>query len=226
MLRAEDLVSLRVGGKIVLSLVSGFWGLDNYPKRFSELKWILDVSDPGLSKALKDLQRDGVIKRDDQRRYYVKPELCTYLGNLMRPLYNYFLLERTQLIAEHLKRFNSIVSIAVFGSAAQGKADYDSDVDVLVIVDEWNKSLERRINAAISRLSVKMGIPVEQTVISKSGFEILLQQELQFLFGLLEGYIFLYDKGNVAELLHLKGEKIRNEYEYFEEIPLWLPRMK
>ncbi|MEA2089464.1 MAG: nucleotidyltransferase domain-containing protein [Thermoproteota archaeon] len=213
-------------GKIVLSLIGGFWGLGDYPKRFSELKWILDVSDPGLAKALKDLRRGGVIERDDERRYYVKPELRTDLGNLLRSLYSHFLLERTHLIAEQLQRFNSIVSIVVFGSVAQGKADYGSDVDLLVIVDEWNRSVERRINTAISRLTVKMGIPVEQIVISNSGFENLLHHELQFLFGLLEGYIVLYDKGDVTELLHLKEDEIKKEYEYVKEIPIWIPRVR
>lgn len=226
MLPAEDLVCLRVGGKIVLSLISGFWGLDSYPKRFSELKWILDVSDPGLAKALKNLQSSGIIERDDERRYYVNPQLRDDVGNLLRPLHSYFLIERTQLMAEHLQEFNSIVSIVVFGSVAQGTADYDSDVDLLVIVDQWNESLEAQINSEISRLTVKMGIPVEQIIISTSALKTLLQNQLQFLFGLLEGYVFLYDKASLAELLHSKEEEIKSEYHYLEDIPLWLPRTK
>ena len=116
--------------------------------------------------------------------------------------------------------------IIVFGSVAQGRADFDSDVDMLVVVDEWEESSERGIHETISRLAVEMGIPVEAIVVSATGIKALLEHEFRFLFGLLEGYIILYDKANVTKLLHTKEQEIKSKYEYHEEVSLWLPRMK
>jgi len=223
---SNRLVSLKLEGKIVLSLITGFWGLGDYPKRFSELKRILNVSDPGLFKALQRTKAEGIVVRNAQGRYHVKPELRDQAGKLLRPLYNDFLLERAQLIAENLQQFKGIVSLIVFGSVAQGKADFDSDVDMLVVVDEWEESSEQRIHETISRLAVEMGIPVEAIVISVTGIKTLLGREFQFLFGLLQGYVILYDRTNITKLLHAKEQEIESEYEYCEEVHLWLPRMK
>ena len=223
---SKRLVSLKLEGKIVLSLISGFWGLGDYPKRFSELKRVLNVSDPGLYKALRRIKAEGIIERNGQRRYHVKPELRDQAGKLLRPLYNDYLLERARLIAENLLQLEGVMLIIVFGSVAQGKADFGSDVDMLVVVDEWEESSEQRIHETISRLAVEMGIPVEAIVVSATGIKALLEHEFQFLFGLLEGYIILYDKANVAKLLHTKEQEIKSKYEYHEEVSLWLPRMK
>lgn len=104
----EHLASLRLEGKVVLSLIGGFWGLGDYPKRFTELRWILSVSDPGLSKALRRLQVEGIVMRDDRGLYHVKSELRDSLGALLRPFYGSFLLERMRLVVEGLRRFNGI----------------------------------------------------------------------------------------------------------------------
>jgi len=223
---SKRLVSLKLEGKIVLSLISGFWGLSDYPKRFSEIKRILNVSDPGLYKALQRIKAEGIMERNEQRRYHVKPEFRDQAGKLLRPLYNEYLLERARLIAESLRQLEGVMLIIVFGSVAQGKADFDSDIDMLVVVNEWKESSERRIHETISRLAVEMGIPVEAIVISATSIKALLEHEFQFLFGLLEGYIILYDKANVAKLLHAKEQEIKGKYEYHEDVPLWLPRMK
>lgn len=220
------LVSLRLEGKIVFSLISGFWGLGDYPKRFTELKRALNVSDPGLAKALRRLQIEGVVERDGHALYRVKPELRTRLGNFLKPFYSDFLLERTQLIARDLQSFDGIVCLIVFGSVAQGRADYDSDVDLLIVVDEWDETLEQRIHETVSRSALRTCVPIEEIVISTSGLEILLQNETQFLFGLLQGYTFIHDEAGVAGLFNVKEKEIKKKYEYYEEIPIWLPRTK
>jgi len=223
---SKRLVSLKLEGKIVLSLISGFWGLGDYPKRFSELKRVLNVSDPGLYKALQRIKAEGIVECNGHRRYHVKPEFRDRAGKLLRPLYNDYLLERARLIAENLQQLEGVMLIIIFGSVAQGKADFDSDVDMLVVVDEWEESSERRIHETISRLAVEMGIPVEAIVVSATSIKALLEHEFQFLFGLLEGYVILYDKANVTKLLHVKEQEIKSKYEYHEGVSLWLPRMK
>lgn len=226
MLKIEHLASLKLEGKIILSLIASPLGLGDCPKRFTELRRLLNVSDPGLSKAIRRLRAENVIVRDAQGLYQVNPEYRVRLGIFLQPLYSHYLLERMQSIARELQNFNEIVALIVFGSVAQGKANYDSDVDLLVVTQEWEEPLEQSILEVISELAIKVGIPIEPIVISTSGLNTLLQQELQFLFGLLQGYIFLYDKANVARRLHAKKEELESKYEYYEEIPIWLPRVK
>jgi len=222
----ERLASLRVEGKIVLSLISGFWGLGDYPKHFTELKRALNVSDPGLSKALRGLQAAGVVERDGRGLYRVKPEARGHLGAFLQPFYNDFLLERIRLVTKDLERFDEILSLIVFGSVAQGKADYRSDVDLLIVVERWDENLEREIHKNVSTSALKMCVPIEAIVISTAGLKNLLQHELQFLFGLLQGYITLYDRAGIASLFSIKKKKIESEYKYYEEIPIWLPQMR
>jgi len=222
----EHLASLRLEGKVVLSLTSGFWGLGDYPKRFTELRWILSVSDPGLSKAFRRLQGEGIVMRNDRGLYHVKPELRDSLGTLLRPFYSSFLLERMRLVVEGLRRFNGIVALIVFGSVAQGKVNYDSDVDLLIVTDEGSESLEEEVHKTVSQMVSKMGIPIEVTIISLEDLKILLRHELQFLFGLLQGYIFLYDRVGAVGLLNAKEEDVKKRYEYHGEVPIWLPRTK
>lgn len=222
----ELLASLRLEGKVVLSLISGFWGLGDYAKRFAELKRSLSVSDPGLSKALRRLQVEGVVIRDDRKLYHVKPELRDSLGTLLRPFCSSFLLERTRQVVEGLRRFDGVASSIVFGSVAQGKASYDSDVDLLIITDGGDENLEEEVHKTISQMVSEMGIPIEVTIISLEGLKVLLQHELQFLFGLLQGYISLYDRVGAVRLLNAKEEDVKTRYEYKEEVPIWLPRTK
>jgi len=219
------LVSLRLEGRVVLSLISGLWGLSDYPKRFTELRQLLGVSDPGLSKALRRLQAEGIIERTDLG-YRVNPRLRNRLSDSLRSLYSLFLLERMRLVVEDLQRFNQIISLVVFGSVAQGRADYDSDVDLLVVVEKWDEPLELGIREAVSKLTVRLGVPIEPVVLSTSGLRILLRQELQFLFGILEGYIVLYDKADIAEALRAKEEEVESRYEYHREVPIWMPRTR
>lgn len=226
MLKTEHLASLKLEGKIILALITSPLGLGDCPKRFIELKRLLNVSDPGLSKALRKLRAENIIVRDAQGLYYVSPEHRVRLGTFLQPLYSHYLLERMQLVAEELQNFNEIVALIVFGSVAQGKANYDSDIDLLVVTQKWEEQVEQRILEVISKLAIKVGVPVEPIVISTSGLNTLLQQELQFLFGLLQGYTFIYDKANIAKRLHAKKEELESKYEYYEEIPIWLPRVK
>lgn len=117
-------------------------------------------------------------------------------------------------------------SLIVFGSVAQRKANYDSDVDLLIVTDEGSENLEEEVHKTISQMVFKMGIPIEVTIISLEGLRVLLRHELQFLFGLLQGYIFLYDRVGIVRLLNTKEEDIKTRYEYHEEVPIWLPRTK
>jgi predicted nucleotidyltransferase len=130
------------------------------------------------------------------------------------------------LVVDSLRQVAGVDSIIAFGSVAQGKASYDSDVDLLITVSKWKKPLEERIHDIISKWTVKMGIPIEAIVISTSAIVDLVKREYQLLFGLLQGYIPLYDKVGIATILHSKKEEIESKYEYHEDVSLWLPRTR
>jgi predicted nucleotidyltransferase len=117
-------------------------------------------------------------------------------------------------------------SIIAFGSVAQGRASYGSDIDLLITVNKWKRPLEEKIYGIVSRWAVRMGIAIEAIVISTSAITDFVEREHQFLFGLLQGYVPLYDRAGIVRILDSKKEEVESKYEYHEGIPLWFPRMK
>lgn len=216
---------MNLEGKVTLSLISGFWGTSDYPKRFSELRRTLHVSDPGLAKALRRLQSAGVVDHD-KGLYYVRREWRDRLWRFLKAFYNDFLLGRARTVSNRLRQFEGVVSVVLFGSVAQGKATSGSDIDLLVVVESWGEQLERDIRRTASELAATMGVSIDVLVISTKGLRVLLKKDLQLLFGILEGYVLLYDRGGVEKSLSAKEREARSKYEYHEEVPVWLPRMR
>jgi len=61
------------------------------------------------------------------------------------------------------KRFDP-VKIIVFGSVARGEANYDSDIDLLVVFDEIEKSEKRNVTVEIRRALAHFPVPKDVIV--------------------------------------------------------------
>jgi len=61
---------------------------------------------------------------------------------------------------------DQIHQVSLFGSKARGESDPDSDVDVLVIIDQDNRSLRRDIIDIASDLSLEYDVLLSPRVIS------------------------------------------------------------
>ena len=222
MISAEDLATPKAEGKVVLAMTSGFWGLNNFPESFSEFKRVAGLSDPGLAKALKKLLQTGVLERTSDGRYRLNSEKRSTLRTLLRPFYSGHYIERARFAAEKLKKFRGVVAVIVFGSVAQGKAAWDSDTDLLIVLKDRDEKLEDQIGKLISELCLKLNVMFEEVFISLEGLRTIAKREYRFLFGLVEGYRCLLDRAKIGDLLKQKETDIRSRYKYVEEVGMWL----
>jgi predicted nucleotidyltransferase len=141
-----------------------------------EIARLIEFSQDATQRALNDLTRHGLLRRD-------------YVGTA----YNYYLNEDHMLTGKVVNKAffaeqNSIREIArifkerlgeefqravVFGSVAKKKERPDSDVDILVVVrDSTNMdSIEDRVNEAANLATAASGNPVMPIVIQSGEYE-------------------------------------------------------
>ena len=66
---------------------------------------------------------------------------------------------------------NEIIRIALFGSKARGNSQPDSDIDVLVILDQDNRELRRSILKKAARISLDYDVILSPRIISQQRWE-------------------------------------------------------
>lgn len=224
MISAEELATLKAEGKVALAMTSGFWGLDNFPESFSELKRVVGLSDPALAKALRKLLQAKVLERIADGGYRLNPGSRSELQALLRPFYSRLYIEQARFVTKKLMRFKEVLAVLVFGSAAQGKAAWGSDTDLLIVLRDRDEKLEKRIGKIVSDMCLERNVAFEEVFISLEGLKTIVKRELQFLFGLVEGWYCLLDRVNIDELLRVKEKEIKRKYEYDEDVRAWLPK--
>lgn len=222
MVSTYDFAALRAEGKVALAMSSGFLGLGDFPESFSGLKRLTGLSDPALAKALKKLLEMKVIERTPDGRYKLRTgqgaRLATYLG----PFYSDHFSEKAEQVAKELARFDEVLAVVLFGSAAQGRAARDSDIDLLIVLRDRDKTLEERIDRLVSETCAKFDLPFEHVYLSLEGLRVIAEHEYRFIFGLVEGYRCLLDRAGIDSLLAAKKKEIEEKYEYHPEVPMWL----
>lgn len=222
----SEFACLKAEGKVLTALVTGFWGLDAYQKTFTTLKRATGLSAPWLTKTLQKLVARGYVEHDN-RFYRVKPQFVEKIGHLLKPFYGGYLIGNVKrVVDESGARFPQVEAIILFGSVARGESSYDSDIDLLILLQPYDYSLSFQVYKFVNNFSLNLEVPIEPIPIAADCFRLIAERELQFLFGVLEGYIVLYDKGDWTELLQRKGEEIKERYEYVKEVPMWIPRRR
>jgi len=81
-----------------------------------------------------------------------------------------------RLVAKRLKdqmmlRRVPIVDTIVFGSRARGDAEEDSDLDVLVIVEQLDKEVRETVRHCAWEIGFEMGLFIQTVVMSKEEVE-------------------------------------------------------
>ena len=61
--------------------------------------------------------------------------------------------------------------VYLFGSAARGDMDSDSDIDLLVVLDVYNKMIDTAISEAAFRLGLERDVLISELVYSRERFE-------------------------------------------------------
>lgn len=77
----------------------------------------------------------------------------------------------TELVASLRKRFPGIIQhVLLFGSKARGESDPESDIDLLIVVEDYNWALEKEITRIATETDYAFGVVVSDHVISKVRF--------------------------------------------------------
>lgn len=71
--------------------------------------------------------------------------------------------------AEELKEIDGVESCILFGSVARGTADFESDIDILILATDEN--VEKKVTSITDRFSSKKSMWVMPDVMEKSRFE-------------------------------------------------------
>lgn len=109
------------------------------------------ISSVEASRTVGQLEQYGVIKiQPIGRAYQVSLNEQSYvLNKIVKPILiaeEKTLLEMTRILAKHLTT-NKILSAVVFGSVAKEEEREDSDIDLLVISDDFDHAIEAVANA-------------------------------------------------------------------------------
>lgn len=218
------LVKLTPEGKIVSALLNG-------PKSFSELREETRLSEAWLSKKLKELASIGLVERSDDRCYRLlssirlidkDPLSQAFLEITMKKIEpNLSMPEKAMRIGNELSWDDRVVAVILFGSVAKGSATSESDVDLLVVTEV---EAERDLNDKVYELMFRYDVPVEAVFVTYDEFLSIIVSKSVFLFGLIEGYRVLYDRGGVDKILSLTEKQIRKEWFYDQEVDTWVKR--
>jgi predicted nucleotidyltransferase len=210
------LVEITAEGKIVAALIEA-------PKSYAELKSTTNLSDRWLSKKLRELSASGLIGHQG-KNYQLKnpaeiidsdPIFAQYVQGKAS------LKAKARLIVEEISRNDQIVSVILFGSLAKGKTTEESDIDLLIITEV---ETEEQLNNTVYDLMFKHDVPLEPVFLTYEDLIINLQARTAFIFGLLEGYQVLYDRGGVETLLSIKKKEIEEEWFFDKETQTWIQK--
>ena len=92
--------------------------------------------------------------------------------------------------------------VVLFGSAAAGKRESESDIDLLVILDSqvvprtYGKRMATRITVRDSIREINRRLPIDLVVYTRAEYELLKEQGASFLSGIERSGKTLYEKSS------------------------------
>jgi len=209
------LVEIKPEGKILEALMSG-------PKSYSELKSITRLSDRWLSRKITELSSDLLIEKHKNRYKLKNPSKVIKIDPLFERILKEKLTleEKARLIADEIS-LNNVIAVVLFGSLAKGIAREESDIDLLIIIESKES---KDLNEKIYELMFRYDVPVEAVFLNFDEFLTHIIEKTSFLLGILEGYIVLYDRGGIEEILALKKNEVEREYFYDKVTDTWIQK--
>lgn len=154
------------------------------------------ASHPEVSKTLADLEKFGIVQiQPVGRAHQVSLNEKSYvLNKIILPMLKVeekTLDEVISILKTHLSK-KRITSAAIFGSVAKGKEQVDSDLDVLVLCDDFDYAISV-ISAAAEEVSLKFQTKLSHIVFSKSQFRSKGKNH-PLIQSILDNHILIYGK--------------------------------
>ncbi|HID91171.1 TPA: hypothetical protein EYP44_04345 [Candidatus Bathyarchaeota archaeon] len=152
-------------------------------KHFSELVRVTGLSARWLSLKLKELMGLGVVRLRDNVYEVDHDKLRAFLAPSLR--------EIAWMAAYELVKGHEEVLPSCSMGRSQGMAGGESDVDLPIISEGPLELIDEEYD-----VSMKYGTAFEITSMTLRGFIAMLHLRSSLLFGLLEGYDVLFDRGH------------------------------
>lgn len=112
---------------------------------------------------------------------------------------------QTQIVSKEfcnivLSKFgDKLVSLVIFGSRAKGRGRWDSDLDLIIVLeglpDDWRRK-DKILSDLEYEMSIRYGISISPIYFSPQDIEIGVEIKDRLLLGVLLAYEIIYDKNN------------------------------
>jgi len=186
---------------------------------YGELRFETGLSDRWLTLKLKELEGSGILGKAG-RWYSLSRELELHPYELS--LQMSFQAER---IAQEIAKLDFVQTIILFGGVVKKNARQDSDLDVMIIVNEPADEVKQSVYTKISELESKFHQAIDPLILTEDDFIANVNShEGGIIYGLAEGCEVLIDKteGKLTKILHERIDEIKDTHEHLDEVGIWL----
>jgi uncharacterized protein len=140
---------------------------------------------------LKNIHKDNILKKEivgNVHLYYLNNE--SEIVKQMKILNMIIELEKNNLTEEFIKSDNSIISIILYGSYANGEYDSKSDIDILILAGK-----KKQFTDTLQKLESKIKKIISTQVLTISDWQKLKEKDKIFYESILQNHIVLYGGG-------------------------------
>lgn len=172
-MKLHDYLEYVIGNRIAIGMLRA---LVRYRGKIYTIRGLAEdagASHPEVSKTLGDLEKFGIVQiQPVGRAHQVSLNEKSYvLNKIIIPILKAEEKTRDEVmlvLKDHFSK-KKIISTAVFGSVAAGKEQVDSDLDVLVICDDFDYAINA-VSGAAEEISLKFQTKLSHIVFSESEF--------------------------------------------------------
>ncbi len=173
-------------------ILAHFLANPNTPFHIKQLARVLNVSPASVSDAVKSFEEDGLLSKEEKGLAHIYR--LNFDNSMVAPLkkaYGIAFVLSSKPKEKFLEIDPNIISLALFGSYAEGSFDEKSDIDFLVVT---SASKEMFIKAA-KRLEEELEKEVSLSVLKLSEWREMAKKGDAFYKRIVKNHILLYGSG-------------------------------
>ncbi len=198
----------------------------NQSKSFtpSEISRFCNLSKSRASELLREFEKKQAVSKKNIGKSIVYTLLQNNKIKILIELFKKDSLSTDEIINEFIGKYkkqfsSSLVSAILFGSYARGTAREDSDINLLIIVDEKEKQIKQNfINNLTTEFLVKYKKRFSPILISQEEIEKKAYWPNPIFYGILLSYTILYDKQKFFEkILEIVKMQIKDKKPIYVE---------
>lgn len=157
-----------------------------------EVARILSISPGSVSTAVKFFNDEGLlIREDDDRVHPYRLNQDHPLAAPLRKAYGLLVVLSSRPVERLLDADGSVISVALYGSYADGSYDELSDVDLLIVSSTRRDAMLE----AVAELESELGRPVNASIFKLSEWRELQENRDVFYGNVVQNHVLLYGSG-------------------------------